>query len=220
LAWFVRVGGTVMGEPRDQEAARGERDRVVDALKTAFAQGRLTKNEFEVRVDQALAIYAHLDALTADIPAAPPKPSLPEGDASREPARQLHNKRAIQRGTAAGTAASMTLTAALAIPKIGVYGVILTVIVGVVMTVTLAGIQTLLWWALERNSGAQRSSAGPPDAGERALGYLTSADTDSRGQIIDEPGHTTEASLRRRSSATSRPRGPFVLDSAPNSAAC
>ena len=193
-----------MGEPRDVEAARVERRQVVEALKTAFAQGRLTREEFDLRVGQALAIYADLDALTADIPALPPRASLPERDASLESARQLHNKRMIQRGTVLGTAGIMTLTAAAVIPVNAVLGVILTVVIGVVMSVTLTGVQTRLWWALDRNR-AQRSSAGPQDAGGRALGYLTSAGTDPGRQVTGEPGHTVEASRRRSAPGTRRP---------------
>ena len=48
------------------------REQVIAALKAAYVQGRLTKEEFDLRVGQALAMYAELDALTADIPAAPP----------------------------------------------------------------------------------------------------------------------------------------------------
>jgi hypothetical protein len=48
-------------------ASRADRERVIDLLKAAFAQGRLDKEEF----DQALAsrTYGELAAVTADIPA-------------------------------------------------------------------------------------------------------------------------------------------------------
>ncbi len=54
-------------------AARADREQVVDVLKAAFVQDRLTKDEFEARVGQALAsrTYADLAALTADLPAEP-----------------------------------------------------------------------------------------------------------------------------------------------------
>ena len=48
-------------------ASQADREQVLDALKAAFVQGRLTKAEFDHRVGQALASYAELDALTADI---------------------------------------------------------------------------------------------------------------------------------------------------------
>jgi hypothetical protein len=56
---------------------------VIDMLKAAFVQGRLTWDEFDMRVGQALAArgYARLAALTADIPAgltgARPRPASP-----------------------------------------------------------------------------------------------------------------------------------------------
>ena len=50
-------------------ASDADRERVVDALKAAFIQGRLTKDEFTVRTGQALAgrTYGELTALTADL---------------------------------------------------------------------------------------------------------------------------------------------------------
>jgi len=52
-------------------ASRADRERVIDLLKAAFAQGRLDRNEFDARVGQALAsrTYGELAAITADIPA-------------------------------------------------------------------------------------------------------------------------------------------------------
>jgi hypothetical protein len=53
-------------------ASDADRDRVIDVLKVAFVQGRLTKDEFDARVGAALAsrTYADLAAHTADIPVA------------------------------------------------------------------------------------------------------------------------------------------------------
>jgi Domain of unknown function (DUF1707) len=53
-------------------ASDADRDQVIDVLKAAFVQGRLTKDEFDARVGAALAsrTYADLAAHTADIPAA------------------------------------------------------------------------------------------------------------------------------------------------------
>jgi hypothetical protein len=52
-------------------ASHADREQVIDMLKTAFVQGRLAKDEFDLRVGQVLAsrTYADLSALTADIPA-------------------------------------------------------------------------------------------------------------------------------------------------------
>jgi len=52
-------------------ASRSDRERVIDLLKAAFVQGRLTRDEFDARVGQALAsrTYAELVPITADLPA-------------------------------------------------------------------------------------------------------------------------------------------------------
>ena len=74
--------------PEDPAAAGGDRlraghadrEQVIEALKNAFAHGRLTKDELDARAGQALAArtYADLAALTADIPPAPaPAPAAP-----------------------------------------------------------------------------------------------------------------------------------------------
>jgi Domain of unknown function (DUF1707) len=54
-------------------AGHADREQVIEALKTAFVDGRLTKNELAARTGRALAArtYADLAALTADIPAEP-----------------------------------------------------------------------------------------------------------------------------------------------------
>jgi len=55
-------------------ASHADRDQVIDTLKDAFVQGRLTKDELDSRVGQALASRTHADlaALTADLPAGLP----------------------------------------------------------------------------------------------------------------------------------------------------
>jgi uncharacterized protein DUF1707 len=72
----------VTAEPGDQAAAAAagrsrlrasdaDREHVIDMLKAAFVHGRVTKEEFEVRVGQAFAArtYAELAVVIADIPA-------------------------------------------------------------------------------------------------------------------------------------------------------
>jgi hypothetical protein len=78
------------GDRNRLRASDADREQVIEVLKTAFVQGRLTKDEFSLRVTQAYAsrTYADLDALTADIPAPPtkahpPKPA-PEPDPDRK----------------------------------------------------------------------------------------------------------------------------------------
>ena len=73
---------------RTSDADRGQ---VVELLKAAFVQGRLAKDEFDVRVGQVLAsrTYAELDAITAGIPdgaaaVQPPRTRLGAYAASRK----------------------------------------------------------------------------------------------------------------------------------------
>ena len=74
------------GQGRGQfRASHGDREQVIELLKVAFVQDRLTKDELDMRVGRALAARtgAELAALTADIPAAP-APARP-GPARRWP---------------------------------------------------------------------------------------------------------------------------------------
>ena len=52
-------------------ASHADREQVIDVLKAAFVQGRLTKAELDARAGQAFAArtYADLAALIADVPA-------------------------------------------------------------------------------------------------------------------------------------------------------
>jgi uncharacterized protein DUF1707 len=65
-------------------AAHADREYVIDLLKAAFVQGRLTRDELDARAGQALTARtcAQLAALTADLPAGPPAARPP-----RQPAR-------------------------------------------------------------------------------------------------------------------------------------
>ena len=64
------ITADAMGRGR-LRASDAEREQVIDALKTAFVQGLLTKDELDMRAGWALAsrTNAELAAITADIPA-------------------------------------------------------------------------------------------------------------------------------------------------------
>jgi hypothetical protein len=79
-------------------SSAAEREHVIDILKTAFADGRLTQDEYEDRVGLALQplTYAGLAELTSDLPAGlegPPHPQ-PAGDAPPPDSRPV-NKTAV-----------------------------------------------------------------------------------------------------------------------------
>ena len=73
------------GGPATRASDR-ERDGVVQRVQDAFAEGRLDDAEFDERTRAALTARTHadLDALLADLPAAPPAPGL--APAGRTPA--------------------------------------------------------------------------------------------------------------------------------------
>jgi Domain of unknown function (DUF1707) len=71
-------------------ASHADRERVIDLLKAAFVQGRLTKDELDQRVGQTFAsrTYAELAAVTADLPAgliSVPSPYKPARASARPP---------------------------------------------------------------------------------------------------------------------------------------
>jgi len=76
-------------------ASHADREQVIDTLKTAFADGRLDKDELDARVGQALAArtYAELVTAAVGIPAAPAQAPPP-----RRPARPPVSKEAVKRG--------------------------------------------------------------------------------------------------------------------------
>jgi hypothetical protein len=112
-----------MAEPGDHKAAaaggRGrlrashaDREQAIEALKDAFAQGRLTGDELDSRVGQAFVsqTYAELAALTDDLPAGPAAAPLP-----RQPAR-AHNRAPgthLVRNAAIGSGAGLIIAGAL-----------------------------------------------------------------------------------------------------------
>jgi hypothetical protein len=64
-------------------ASHADREHVIDTLKAAFVQGRLTKDEFDQRVGQALdsKTHAELASLSADLPTGPIRPLSQPGRA-------------------------------------------------------------------------------------------------------------------------------------------
>jgi Domain of unknown function (DUF1707) len=84
-------------------AAQADREQAITVLKAAYAQGRLTKDELEVRAGQAFAsrTYAELAALTADIPA-----DMPAGIPADMPADSPGASPAAAASRAAASAAA------------------------------------------------------------------------------------------------------------------
>ena len=117
-----------MAEPPDQmpaaaarvhlRASRADREQVVSILKAAFVQGRLGKDEFDLRVGHAFGsrTYAELAAVTADLPAGSAtakrsQPARAQDEPMRRPGRMIALA-AISLAAAAVTAVALATAAA------------------------------------------------------------------------------------------------------------
>lgn len=67
------------GGPGHIRAADADRDHVAGLLSTAYTEGRLTKDEYDARLDAALSArtYGELDQLVSDLPVPVPKATAP-----------------------------------------------------------------------------------------------------------------------------------------------
>lgn len=132
------VAMTGLGHVR---ASHADRERTIDALKAAFAQGRLSKDELDTRVGQALAsrTYAELDAVTVGLSA---EPVLTQ--AFRVPPRRASN--AARWGTS-GLVTPAFLAAAYGFAALGDggYGILALVIACVYFVFWLSAGADLLW---------------------------------------------------------------------------
>jgi Domain of unknown function (DUF1707)/Domain of unknown function (DUF4190) len=72
--------GMLPGGYGNMRASTADRERAIDVLKAAFAEGRLTQDECEQRAGQAFSArtYAELATLTADLPAGPLGTLIPQ----------------------------------------------------------------------------------------------------------------------------------------------
>jgi hypothetical protein len=163
-----REDGTA-GAGRRLRTSHADRDQAIDVLKAAFVQGRLTKDELDLRVGQALAsrTYADLGALTADIPDWVTG-AQPSAEPARGPGRVLSFKTAVRVG-AVGAAPSMASAAVVLLQSSGVpavAGVLLVGLTGLLVAVLLAALLMLLSWVVRRS---QREAAQGPPSGPAGL---------------------------------------------------
>ena len=179
-----------MAEPGDEiaesagghshlRASHADREQVIGVLKAAFVQGRLARDEFDLRVGQTLAsqAYADLAALTADIPAGLTGAELPD------PARKSANKTAVT--AVACVSAAWT---SIWLPVVIVDGInslanlVLLVVLISVVPVSLAGLLLYHAW-LDKRAGRQSSPGLPPGAGAGGEASQRLAPADLAGQL-------------------------------------
>jgi hypothetical protein len=173
----ARAEVPVMVSPEDEAAAgaRGgrrlrasaaDREQVIEVLKVAFVQDRITKDELDQRIGKVLAsrTYDDLDVLTTDIPA-----GLTRARPAQPARRPDDSKKPIRRASAAagGLGFAMTETALAALPHYPVSALGALVagsVIGAFAAGLLAVLLTLIKWVLDRSSGTQPSQGPPPGA--------------------------------------------------------
>jgi hypothetical protein len=189
---------TAGGARGQLRTARADREQAVDLLKAAFVHGRLTKDEFDLRVGQVLAsrTYADLGALTADIPGWVAS-AQPSAEDTRDPGRMLSFKTAARVGAVgAGPAmasAAVALTQTSAVP--GVVGVLLVGLTGLSVAVLLAVLLMVLSWVARRSQ--QGPAQGPP-SGPGGLASERPAPHRRLPSATHDPWRIAEAARRRQ----------------------
>jgi len=159
-------------------ASHADREQVVGALQAAFVQGRLTADELDERVGQALAArtYAELAALTTDLaadpaPAPQPAPARQPAPASAPqpaPARRPQNtaaSRAVKAGAGAIGVAVIALGAAIAVAGEPAAAAVIAVFIVVLAAVATAVVASLIHVALKLESRQRRRRRGQHPSG-------------------------------------------------------
>jgi hypothetical protein len=116
-------------------ASHADREHVLQVLKAAFVQGRLTKDEFDARVGQTLAsrTYAELAVRTADIPT-----GLMGAQSPRKLARPppTHPQNKVVNSCACATLAIFVLSAPLLTGHFELFFVLVAAMLGALFAAT------------------------------------------------------------------------------------
>jgi hypothetical protein len=145
-------------------ASHADREQVVDAVKAAFIQGRLSKGELDERVGQALAARTHaeLAALTADIPAGQDLARPPE--AGRAQLRNTAASRAVKSGVWAITAIILTVSVLGTAAGQPGAAVILAVFIVLLTSAATVVVSSVIGGVLMLESRRRKRSRGLPAA--------------------------------------------------------
>jgi hypothetical protein len=190
-----REDGTAgaLGQLRTSHA---DREQAIDVLKAAFVQGRLTKDEFDLRVGQVFAsrTYAGLDALTVGIPDGVSS-AQPSTEHALEPGRMLSFKTAAcfgAVGAGPSMASAVVLVQSSGVPAVA--GVLLVGLTGLFMAGLLAALMMLLSWVVRRS---QRGSAQGPPSGPAGVASKRQARTRQLPSARHDPSPMAEAARSR-----------------------
>ncbi|HEY6314280.1 MAG TPA: DUF1707 domain-containing protein [Streptosporangiaceae bacterium] len=193
-------------------ASNTEREQVIDTLKAAFVDGRLTKDELDTRVGQTIAArtFAELAAMTADIPATRrPEPV-------RAVQRRSGNKeamRAVKTGACVIAALTLTVSVLAGVLGSGTAAAVMAIVIGVFTTLAAAFVAAVIAGVLKLEAYHRQRSGGqhPPRSGSQASRLPSSAEPPAQVPPIDRGQRpTAEAALRHLPSpqwpATASPR--------------
>jgi hypothetical protein len=177
-----------MAEPPDQmpatasrghlRASHADRERVIGVLKAAFVQGRLDRDELDLRVSQALAsrTYAELAAVTADLPAGLAAARPPES------ARGSVNKK--KKAVLALSFATLALAGIMAAPTPSIPDGPFALLIIFVFWFLLSAVATGWLWLfhawLDQRAGRQSAQGLPPGPSGQASQRLPPADPGGR----------------------------------------
>ena len=176
-------------------ASHADREQSVRVLKAAFVQGRLAKDEFDLRVAQAFAArtYAELGAVTADFPAgltaAPPLPRPAQGSTGMESVKAWARTAVVFTGVCAGIAVAAGG---------GTAERLVGAIIFVMITATLLAVLVALHAWLEQRAAGQP----PPGGGGGGTASRRPMSADLTGQqppqLSPRPRHAADATPVRR----------------------
>jgi hypothetical protein len=143
-------------------AAHADREQVIEVLKAAFVQGRLAKEDFDVRVGQVLAsrTYADLGVVT-DLPAGAAASQPPQTRSRARARKPVNNNRKVA-AWGACVSIPLALVAALLLTSNGTFFVL--AVVALCMETPVATVIMADAWTQKRS---RRQKTG---RGENALG--------------------------------------------------
>jgi Domain of unknown function (DUF1707) len=176
-------------------ASDADREQVIGVLKAAFVQGRITKDELDLRVGQALLArtYAEQAVVTADLPAGligaePPRKPAPR---SRPPRNREVRTGALVTATAAGLAALLWVIAFIfagnGAAALAAWGATATVLVASALTASLM----LGSWLDNYRGGELPPGNGGPNSTPHPAGPETarvSRTASQPGRILGQAG--------------------------------
>ena len=199
-------------------ASQADRERAIDVLKTAFAEERLTKEAFDLRVDRALAsrTYAELAAVTSDLHVSPAavRPAAIRPAAAgpvSTPARTLA-KAARRSGVCMLAAFAVVGVAALTHEEsqMAIFLAFLSLIAAVIAASGFLGYGVVDAWQEHRSRGQLPSPPGQDSEGRDSKG-LESGRPGRDGRDRGQPGAHRDQSLFERCGARpQRGAGPVL----------